>query len=155
MLIGEGINPPLELHVLWIWQRGDPVSDSSPYVIRNSGWVFLDHSISESVAIMRPEKLVGFLYKTATKVAVKAALGSGAEVERAAFPLQQKSALPRPWMLVAPATFPIKLFTLTSLFAAFKLDSQHRIHQQVLELTVTFRHNRSSPDKNKMVLQGK
>lgn len=71
---------------------------------------------------MRPEKLVGFLYKTATKVAVKAALGSGAEVERAAFPLQQKSALPRPWMLVAPATFPIKLFTLTSLFAAFKLQ---------------------------------
>lgn len=95
MLIGERINPPLELHVLWIWQRGDLVSDSSSYVIRKSGWVFLDHSISKSVVIMRPGKLVGFLYKTATKVAVKAAFGSSAEVERAAFSLQQKSALPR------------------------------------------------------------
>lgn len=125
MLIGERINLPLELHVLWIWQR-DLVSDSPPYVIQNSSWVFLDRSISGSVVIMRPEKLVGFLYKTATKVAVKAALGSGAEVERAAFSLQQKSALPRPWTLVAPATFPIKLCTLTSLFAVFKLQESIR-----------------------------
>lgn len=99
MLIGERINPPLEPHVLWIRQRGDLVSDSSPYGIQNSSWVFLDRSISESVAIMRPGKLVGFLYKTATKVVVKEVLGSGPEVERTAFSLQQKSALPgRLWL---------------------------------------------------------